>query len=617
MRNILSAFVFAVVGSLCAFPAQAALNAVGPVHPEHGFPIYYQDFSGLGLAPCLDLPVAGFAPCLTTAAPEPGVFDPANPVVFPTNFPSELFYWTGAPDTTGTAADNYVRVIEFALEGAFASASGNPEPGQQIVFTRHRFRFTPPNLNASYTIEHPFGVTTFNPPYDGGVVNVTEDIGVAAGIFTGALNGGVGPFPKWDASLPAPPAGYIGDPAIAHAITGTDRNFVRIVGPDAGGPGVNSLTLSNFLISGKVFDGALPTALTVHRANLVRTASSGRIDIFANSQANAALRAAAGPSFPAGDQILTGDASGQFFKSVALGSPTTVPATVGVTASAAGNTDVTIFKSVTDKIDVTEANYDIAAKTLTVKASTSDAGSVSPTLTVQGLTPGSMTVVGGVGSLTATNLDVPPNTVTVTSSLGGSATREVSVVQGAAVPSGPSITSTAVTTATVALPYSYQVTATDASAGTLSYSLTTAPAGMTINATTGLISWTPTSAQTGPQSVVVRVANGATALTATQSYSVTVTAPQPAEVINVSLAQYRTLTRELRVTGTSTRPNQTVTLYWGTSATAANQIGTATVDALGAFSFRQADLARPTGVTRITVKSANNTTATFNLSVRL
>ena len=63
--------------------------------------------------------------------------------------------------------------------------------------------------------------------------------------------------------------------------------------------------------------------------------------------------------------------------------------------------------------------------------------------------------------------------------------------------------------------------ATDPDAGdTLTYSLTTAPTGMTINATTGLISWTPTKAQVGAQ--CDRPRPGRRAAAATQSFSVLV-----------------------------------------------------------------------------------------------
>jgi hypothetical protein len=86
----------------------------------------------------------------------------------------------------------------------------------------------------------------------------------------------------------------------------------------------------------------------------------------------------------------------------------------------------------------------------------------------------------------------------------------------------PVITSTPVLTATADLVYTYQVAATDANGGPLSFSLDAAPAGMTISAT-GLISWTPTAGQVSPpaQAVMVRVTDN-TALFATQVYSIMV-----------------------------------------------------------------------------------------------
>src|SRR5205807_8426300 len=86
----------------------------------------------------------------------------------------------------------------------------------------------------------------------------------------------------------------------------------------------------------------------------------------------------------------------------------------------------------------------------------------------------------------------------------------------------PVIASTPVTSATVGQPYSYDVDATDPDVGdTLTFSLTTAPAGMTIDPTTGLIQWTPTAAQSGDHAVVVRVQDAA-GLLATQSFTLTV-----------------------------------------------------------------------------------------------
>ena len=56
--------------------------------------------------------------------------------------------------------------------------------------------------------------------------------------------------------------------------------------------------------------------------------------------------------------------------------------------------------------------------------------------------------------------------------------------------------------------YRYDLDARDADSDVLAYSLTNAPAGMQINATTGLITWTTTSANIGQHDVTVKVTDG-------------------------------------------------------------------------------------------------------------
>ncbi len=96
----------------------------------------------------------------------------------------------------------------------------------------------------------------------------------------------------------------------------------------------------------------------------------------------------------------------------------------------------------------------------------------------------------------------------------------------AAVNDAPVITSTANTSATQDTAYSYQVTASDPDVGdSLTYALTTSPAGMTIGATTGLIQWTPTNGDAisngGNHAVVVQVSdNGVPAKQASQSFTI-------------------------------------------------------------------------------------------------
>ena len=112
-------------------------------------------------------------------------------------------------------------------------------------------------------------------------------------------------------------------------------------------------------------------------------------------------------------------------------------------------------------------------------------------------------------------------TYTILDSLGGSSSAMVTItIDGVNDP--PTITSTAVTSATEDAPYSYDVEASDPDLGdTLSFSLDVFPSGMTIDPSSGLISWTPTNAQVGDQDVTARVEDAALAFD-TQSFTVSV-----------------------------------------------------------------------------------------------
>lgn len=85
--------------------------------------------------------------------------------------------------------------------------------------------------------------------------------------------------------------------------------------------------------------------------------------------------------------------------------------------------------------------------------------------------------------------------------------------------SPPTITSTPVTSATEGSPYAYQITATDPEGTAIAFSLDAAPAGMTVEATAGLVTWTPGATQLGAQPVTVRATDGS-GLSASQSFTV-------------------------------------------------------------------------------------------------
>jgi hypothetical protein len=103
-------------------------------------------------------------------------------------------------------------------------------------------------------------------------------------------------------------------------------------------------------------------------------------------------------------------------------------------------------------------------------------------------------------------------------------TAAVSISQEFSNPdAAPTITSVANTAASWGNLYHYQMLSTGNPQAT--YSLTTAPSGMTVNSSTGLISWTPSSSQLGSFSVTVLASNSAGQTS--QSYTVKVGNPIP------------------------------------------------------------------------------------------
>ncbi len=101
----------------------------------------------------------------------------------------------------------------------------------------------------------------------------------------------------------------------------------------------------------------------------------------------------------------------------------------------------------------------------------------------------------------------------------GTLTSEARTVLFEATNTDPVISSVPVTGGAVGENYRYDVEASDADGDTLTYTLTAAPAGMTINDATGVIDWTP--AASGAYSVSVQVEDGRGGV-ATQSFEVVV-----------------------------------------------------------------------------------------------
>lgn len=218
-----------------AVPAQAQLAARGPVSAEHGFPTWFQDGNGVRLELCLDQN----GMCLLEN-PLPG-----EPISFPDNFGAEAFWFAADSTLEGPNGEEFSLVL--ATEAAFADEE--PVQGDQVAFGRIRVRASGLVPGESYTVTHPYGTNTFVAQDADRNINVTDDHGCfdtpcSAG-FDRVLNSKVGPFLKWPSGAPT---GYLGDPDVAHVVTGSPsgNNLFRVVG------GGLNLTTDLFNVSGKL-----------------------------------------------------------------------------------------------------------------------------------------------------------------------------------------------------------------------------------------------------------------------------------------------------------------------------------------------------------------------------
>jgi hypothetical protein len=417
-----------VVGALMIFSyaqtSQAALSAVdpGPYTAATGnFPLWYQDTNGRALELCLSPAVGPLGPLCTLLA-DPG-FNPALPIAFPTNFPSESFYFAADASVSFGGGAGTLRYVA-ALEAAFAT--GPVVPGNQVTFARVRIIG---NVSAAGTwiVTHPYGEEAFQVAAGGSrSIVFTHDVGFAPGVFTGALKGDIGPFLIAVDALgnPAPivvgTETFIGDPAAAQPVTGSPfgTNFLRVQGP-----GGIDVTQPLFALMGKVFAGqaGLPVPLVIDRTTYGTTAgATHQIDVFAVSAPATSTLAFSPIPTP-----MVGDATGHFYGQDTATAPVAfTPITVSALSTV--NTATSAASPLTDLVTISRAEYSLAAGTLTIDASSSDVAA-PPTLSY-GATPLAMTLTPPVQTVTVTGLLVPPATATVASSAGGSDTEEVIVL---------------------------------------------------------------------------------------------------------------------------------------------------------------------------------------------
>ena len=413
-----------VLGSSGA--ALAELKAVGPIDPDNGFPLWYQDSTGLTLEACLE--TNGL--CLL----DPGLDlpEPNEPISFPDNFPEEIFWW--AADSIVETARGGRAIMVLALEGAF-----DPdvvESGNQLSFGRVRLRVdidvNLPNEIGTYVVTHPFGVDTFvleEKDMGKRAINFTEDIGFGSADFSGALASRIGPFLQWDSELPIVDQQgekYIGDPAVPHTVTGSPymTNYFKIEGPNIaqnmedpalcpGATEPNCVMSDLFNLSGKE---ATRFGVGVTRASSSERNSDSDLDVFAFSISYPPQEIeVSGTGVPY--TTMVGDGTGHYFAHIELAAGIEAPESITVTNIYDG---IAVQAGVADLVAISYAYYDRDSGLLIVEASSSE----NAELTVFG-TDG--VVLGLVTDPPIFVGYVPPHRIVVKSTGGGSDSANVNV----------------------------------------------------------------------------------------------------------------------------------------------------------------------------------------------
>jgi hypothetical protein len=249
-RRIALSAAAAALGSIAvAAPGANAAVTTSANDPATGFPHAYTDGNGLSLALCVDGPPL----CINTPRP-----DPATAPSVPENFApdGEAFWFQAHADVAAGSGGTAGLVV--GQEATFDTADGAPAAGHQVSFGRIRVKASGLVANATYTITHPYGVDTVK-ANGAGAIFTTEDTGCLAApcAFGSAPAGRMAAFLQWAPNIAnaadKPPTGYIGDAATPHKVIGSpaDTNYFQITGPNAGGPGVNSVRTDLFVVQGK------------------------------------------------------------------------------------------------------------------------------------------------------------------------------------------------------------------------------------------------------------------------------------------------------------------------------------------------------------------------------
>ena len=423
-------------------PAQGpeGLKAVGPVDALNGYPMWYEDKHGIKLGLCTNGAHCFFLP------PNPGQAGraPTSPTDTTHNWPDESFFYaceTGFDGINGTRG-----LLIHALEAAYGA--GSARRGDEIVFVRFRLHFWNLQPFQDYTFTYPFGQETHQADGDGRIF-VTRDVGIGKpGVFTGALQGELGPF-----LLPVGVVDENGQPRADMLRPGMyltqNLQETRVVGSTTGfnafsmqGPGVDQMFPDLVDLTDARTDYVVTDMFTVQgmianrhgveheKSYYTRSADMTSIDVFARSSPAQDLFV----ELPNGLRIRMDERAGgpgAYHAKIDLGQGAAVPASVLLVNALDMPPSTKPIQGFSPLLTVTHADYSTSGN-LVVQARTTDQIATAP-IPLQGLGVPAGTqldwVNNGAFAATLPIAGAPPRTLSV----GGSTMRHTAkvVVRGA------------------------------------------------------------------------------------------------------------------------------------------------------------------------------------------
>jgi len=495
--------------------------AVGPVATSFTFVPHTLQFQVHFSEPVTGVTTSSFVFTQEGLAAGHGVFDSVTQVD-PSTYNLNITFIPG--DETNPAAPGAFRFdIKASGSGIVGVTSGLPYAGGGVSaavcpVTPHLEVDAP--LVASFAADTPVGNTVnFVVTFNKGAFNLQpSNVTLTASSGATATLGAIQPAANDNsAAVWNIPVTFSGTGTISATLTGSngtisDGNYNYYVGPDTSSAftipdnsGGTPPVLNNAVVSGSV--GTAISPVQVYASGSPTSFTAADLATYGLTISNAGVISGT-PTATAADVTVNVTAQNS------AGTSAAATITLDLAAAATtGSAPVVSNATVTGTVGT-------AITPVTVSATNSPTSFSASGLAAYGLTISNAGVISGTPTTTATGATV---TVTATNAIGTSNAATITLNLAAAqTGAAPAITSATSATATVGTAFQYQIVASNSPT---SYAATTlAGTGLSLNATTGLISGTPTAA--GPITTQITATNS-TGASAPVTLTITVNAAQP------------------------------------------------------------------------------------------